>query len=403
MLDFQKLAADYQQALLRQVVPFWLKSSRDRQCGGYFDQLSATGEVVDGDKFIVLQAQQVWSFAWLYTTLDGQAAWLDHARHGATFLSQFAHDDALNCYAVVDRRGRPVVPPTNLLPDCFAVMAYAQLYQASRADEWAFLAKQTFSTLLNRRESLRTIQADSVGSFRQVRHLGEPAILLKTVLQMQPLLEESAWQEAVEMVLHELLREFLDRRMDVLRESILPDGGFVNTPEGRRLNIGLIFQTAGFLLDSCVESGNRKLAMQAVSWCIRLCEQAWDEATGGLNQYIDLKGHPSIFPDWQQKWAWVQVEAIAALTKGYFQTRHPDCPKWFKRIHDYTFSHFPDKHTGWHTVIDQYHQPLLHLKATPAIGCFSLIRCLSETAQTLTKCGQLQPMGRSVRLGAASS
>jgi N-acylglucosamine 2-epimerase len=81
VLDYQKLSATYQQALLRQVVPFWLKNSRDELCGGYVDLLSATGEQIEGDKFVTLQAQQVWAFAWLYTTLDGQSAWLDHASH----------------------------------------------------------------------------------------------------------------------------------------------------------------------------------------------------------------------------------------------------------------------------------------------------------------------------------
>lgn len=119
--------------------------------------------------------------------------------------------------------------------------------------------------------------------------------------------------------------------------------------------------------------------MQVVTWCLRLCEQAWDEANAGLNQYIDVKQQAFIFPDWQQKWAWVQLEALSALLKGYEHTRHPDCLKWFKRIHDYTFQHFPDpKQTGWHLVLDQHTQPLVAAKATPMVGCYSLIRCIAE-------------------------
>ncbi|MBC8151697.1 MAG: AGE family epimerase/isomerase, partial [Bacteroidetes bacterium] len=190
-----------------------------------------------------------------------------------------------------------------------------------------------------------------------------------------------------------------DRRTDILREYILPEGAFVNTPEGRRLNVGLTFQTVGYLLDFCAENGNRKLAAQVVTWSLRICERAWDEATGGLNQYVDMKDQPSIFPNAQQKWAFVQIEAISCLVKGYLQTRHPDCSKWFKRIHDYTFAHFPDpKHIGWHVAIDQHRSPLLSAKAIPETNCFSLIRCLAETAQTLTKCDSLQPAGRNAGL-----
>ncbi len=399
MLDFQKLSADYQQALLRQVVPFWLKHSRDEQCGGYFDLLTTTGQVIDGDKYVTLQAQQAYVFVRLYNTFDGRPDWLNHAQHGLNFLSRFAHDATLTSHAQLDRRGRPILPATDVIPDCFLAMAYAQLHRATGEDEWAMLAKQIFVNLFQHWQEVRIEQVQTVGNFRQFRHLSESTALLQTVLEIQPLLDEESWKETVETVLQSTLHEFLDRRTDTLREYILPEGGFVNTPEGRRLNVGLTFQTVNSLLDLCVESGNRKLAMQAVAWCLRICEQAWDEAMSGLNQYVDMKGQLSIYPDWQQKWAWIQLEAILALTKGYFQTRHPDCPKWFKRIHDYTFQSFPDpKHLGWHLGLDRNNQPLLPAKAIPSVGCFSLIRCLAETAQTLTKCGQLQPLGRNVRV-----
>ena len=260
------------------------------------------------------------------------------------------------------------------------------------------LTKQTVGGLLEHKEQVRTRQQE-IGGFRQMRHLSEAASLFKATLEMQPLLDEETWKSAVDAVLHEIMHEFLDRRTDTLREYILPEGAFVNTPEGRRLNVGLTFQTVGYLLDFCAGNDNRKLAAQVVAWGLRMCERAWDEATSGLNQYVDMKGQPSIYPGAQQKWAWVQAEAIGCLVKGYFQTRHPDCLKWFKRIHDYTFAHFPDpKHIGWHVVIDQHRSPLLSAKAIPETNCFSLIKCLAETAQTLAKCDPLQPAGRNVRL-----
>ena len=404
VFDFQKLSAQYQQTLLRQVVPFWLKHSRDEQCGGYFDILTTTGEAIEGDKFVTMQAQQVWAFSWLYNTLDGQPSWLEHARHGATFLSEFAHDDALTSYAQLDRRGRPMAPSFDGIADSFSAMAYAQFHRTTGNDEWAMLAKQVFSTMLQRREAMRTTQT-VIGGFRQIRHLSESVALLKAILEMQPLLDEETWKQHVDMVLQELLLEFVDRRTDTLREYILPEGAFVNTPEGRRLNVGLTFQTASYLLDFYAENVlvktsytgviNRKLATQIVTWCLNVCEQAWDELTSGLHQYIDIKGQLVIFPGWQQKWAWVHVEATAVLLKGYVYSQNPDCLKWFKRIHDYTFQHFPDlKHIGWQLAIDQSAQPVLLAKSIPPVGCFSLIRCLTETAQLLTKCDQLQPAGQ---------
>jgi N-acylglucosamine 2-epimerase len=401
VLDFQKLTALYQQALLRQVVPFWLKNSRDMYCGGYFDLLSATGEVIEGDKFVTHQAQQTWAFAWLYNNMDGQSAWLEHAQHGAAFLYQFARTDTLSCHAQLDRRGRPVAAATNVIPDCSTAMAYAQLHQATGNDEWAMLAKQIALPLLQRWEENRIHQIEQIDAFRQIRHLSEPVALLKMLLDMQPLMDEDYWKQRIELLVQEILNEFVDKRTDILREYILPEGSFINTPEGRRINVGLTFQTASYLLDFCAETtpsqtgqiGNkhRKLAMQVVQWCLRLCAQSWDELGGGLNQFIDFKQQPVLFPEWQQKWGWVHAEALVALLKCYFYTRQPECLTWFKRVSDYTFQRFPDpKQTGWHLVIDQHGQPLVNAKSIPSVGCYSSIRCLTEVSQLLTKCEQSQ-------------
>jgi len=195
------------------------------------------------------------------------------------------------------------------------------------------------------------------------------------------------------------LTEFLDKRLNILREFILPDGAFSNTPQGRRLSPGLTFEAANVLLDIALQTGNRKLMVQVVSWSLSLCEWAWDEAHSGLHQYVDFHKKPGLDTDWQQRWAWVHLEALAVLIKSFFHTHHPDCPRWFQRIHDYTFQHFPDlTHTGWHLVIDQEAKPLLSVKAMPSAGCYYYVKSLSQTASFLTQCAHLQPSVRKFRL-----
>ncbi|MBC8154394.1 MAG: AGE family epimerase/isomerase [Bacteroidetes bacterium] len=399
MLDFQRVAAQYQETLLGRIVPFWLKHSRDPVCGGYFDGLDADGQPIDGDKSITQQARQVWAFAWLYANVQDTPAWLAHAQHGADFLAQCAHDEHLNAYAVVDRRGRPVATATNLIPDSSVAMGYAQMYRATGNDEWAMLAKQTLTNLLGRRAAARQ-QTHALGSIRPLKHLSEPVALLKTLVDLKELLDEQAWKDTIDSVKTELLTEFLDRRLDLLRETVGPEGTFYNTPEGRRLSPGLAFEAAGYLFDLSRQTGDQKLALRVVGWVLRFCEAAWDDIGGGLVRWIDLKDELTIFPEASQRWASVHLEGIAALSKGYYQTRHPDCPRWIKRIHDYTFQFFPDpKHPAWHLVLDRTAKPLLMAKATPTDGCFQFIKCMADAWQTLDKCGQLQPAGKRIKTG----
>ncbi len=391
MIDFQKLIADYQKALLEQVVPFWLTHSPDRPCGGYFDLLSTAGDVIDGNKYVALQAQQTWAFAWLYANVDKQPAWLDHARHGGVFLSQFAHTEIGACYAELDRRGRPATQAADVVPTCFVAMAYAQLHQATADDIWAMLAKQTYANVV---ES-QTVRANVSESVQTLRCLGEAAAVLQATLAMQPLFDEETNKTQIDAALSDLLDTFLEPRASVLHEYALPGATFLNTPEGRSQHVGLTFRVSSLLLDACVGTKNQKTVAQVLSWCLRTCEQAWDEAAAGLLTRIDQKQQPVLRTDGRLKWAWVQLEALNTLSKLYWQTRHPECAKWFRRIHDYTFARFPDTGTlGWHVVLDTHHQPVLSAKATPEAGCFSLIRCLAQTAQSLTKAAQIQPATR---------
>jgi len=401
MLDFPKLSAAYQEALLGSVVPFYLKNSHD-PLGGYFNGLSAKGEPYDTDKFIDQQARQTWAFAKLYGTSGADDTWLNHARHGARFLYNFAHNDSLRCYASVDRLGRAVAPTTDVCTDAAVVMAYCQMHRITGADEWAMLAKQTLAGLLDRRDTQRIEQAQTVDGFRVLRHLSEPIAVMQALVEAQPLLSEEDWKEAMQSVSNELLNEFLDKRHDILREYVQPEGAFLNTPEGRRLSAGLTFQAANVAHDLANETGNRKLAVQAAAWTIQLCEWAWDEDTGGLDQWVDLKNQTLPYPDGKQRWAWVHLECLSALTKAYFYTRDPNTPKWLQRVHDFTFQHFPDvDNGGWHLALNRQAKPLFEAKATPICGGSELIKPLLESWQIADQCAKLNPAMVSNRHGAA--
>ena len=69
-MDFKKLAEQYKNELLDNVLPFWLEKSLDKEFGGYFTCLDRDGSVFDTDKFIWLQVREVWMFAMLYNKVE---------------------------------------------------------------------------------------------------------------------------------------------------------------------------------------------------------------------------------------------------------------------------------------------------------------------------------------------
>ena len=76
-MDFKKLANQYKDELLDNVLPFWLENSQDHEYGGYFTCLDREGRVFDTDKFIWLQGREVWMFSMLYNKVEKRKEWLD--------------------------------------------------------------------------------------------------------------------------------------------------------------------------------------------------------------------------------------------------------------------------------------------------------------------------------------
>ena len=143
----------YKEELLQQVIPFWMKHSRDNEHGGYFTCLTRTGEVFDKDKFMWLQGRQVWMLSMLYDNVQQDPAWLEFAEHGASFLLKHGRDQDGNWYFSLDRSGRPLMQPYNIFSDCFASMGLAGLYKTTKNDEYAEVARKTFMNILSRRDN----------------------------------------------------------------------------------------------------------------------------------------------------------------------------------------------------------------------------------------------------------
>ncbi|MFZ1523658.1 MAG: AGE family epimerase/isomerase, partial [Saprospiraceae bacterium] len=73
---------------------------------------------------------------------------------------------------------------------------------------------------------------------------------------------------------------------------------------------------------------------------------------------------------------------------GYLHTKDEKCWQWFEKLHEYTWSHFPDPEYGeWYGYLNRQGQPLLSLKGGKWKGCYHVPRGLYQCSQTLEKIG----------------
>ena len=238
MMNLEGYANTYKQELFQNVIPFWQKHSVDSEYGGYFTCLDREGKVYDTDKFIWLQARQVWTFSMLYNRHHKESQWLDIARCGADFLSRHGRDEAGNWYFSLNRQGKPLVQPYNIFSDCFAAMAFSQYWLASDDPQAKDIALSTYRNILRRKSNPKGKYSKIVPGTRPLKSLDLPMILANLSLEMESLLEERELNDVLETCVDEVMAGFLDKERNFLFENISPDGSHPDCSEGRLINPG---------------------------------------------------------------------------------------------------------------------------------------------------------------------
>ncbi|MBW8334685.1 MAG: AGE family epimerase/isomerase [Prolixibacteraceae bacterium] len=384
--DFKLLAEQYRNELLQKVVPFWENHSKDEDFGGYFTCLDRQGNLFDTDKFIWLQGREVWMFATLYNKVEQRPEWLEMALHGARFLQEHGHDGNLNWYFSLTREGKPLIEPYNIFSDCFATMAFGQLYQATGNEEYADIAKKTFENILKRSENPKGKFSKAVPGTRPLKGFSLPMILCNLSLEIEHLLPKELVDETIQNVLHEVMDIFYQEDSGLILENVNPDGSFSDSFEGRLLNPGHTIEAMWFIMDLSVRLKRPELTEKAVEIMLRTLKYGWDEQYGGIFYFLDIKGYPPQQLEWDQKLWWVHVETLISLIKGYSLTGNPECLEWFEKVHDYTWSHFADpEYDEWFGYLNRRGEVLLPLKGGKWKGCFHVPRGLFQVWKTLEK------------------
>jgi N-acylglucosamine 2-epimerase len=375
--NFLELSQIYRDALLNNIIPFWMRHSIDHQYGGYFTCLDRQGQVYDTDKFIWLQNRQVWMFSTFYNQIEKNPEWLQVAKHGADFLAQHGRDANGDWYFSLDRTGQPLIQPYNIFSDCFAAMAFSQYAAASGQDSAKEIALQAYQNVLRRQDNPKGKYTKAYPGTRSLKSLAVPMILANLTLEMSWLLPPAELDRVLAATVKEVMEDFRDPKQGYLREAVDLSGQRVDCYEGRLLNPGHGIEAMWFMMDIAQRQENRELLLQATEVVIKTLEFAWDKEYGGIFYFLDDRGHPPQQLEWDQKLWWVHIETLVALAMGYRLTGDQRCWEWYQRIHEYTWSHFADHEQGeWFGYLNRRGEVLLNLKGGKWKGCFHVPRAM---------------------------
>ena len=381
--DFYSL---YSKSLTENVIPFWEKYSLDDVDGGYFTCLLRDGNVFDTDKFIWLQAREVWMFAKMFNEWEANPSWLKIAVHGADFLEKYGRNQEGDWYFSLRKDGKPLVSAYNIFSDCFAVMAFAQLAKASGEARYAQIAIQSFERILQRQSNPKGKFSKAIPENRALKNFALPMILCNLALELESLSDTFDIESLIDTCVNEVMVDFYNREYDITLENVKPDGSFSDTFEGRCVNPGHVIESMWFIMDIAERRQDKQLMKRAVDRTIRTLSYGWDEKYGGILYFMDVKNYPPQALEWDQKLWWVHVETLIALLKGYHHTGDSRCLEWFNKVHEYTWSHFPDPEFGeWFGYLNRQGEVLLPLKGGKWKGCFHVPRGLFQCSKILAK------------------
>lgn len=388
-MNFKQYSDQYRDNLLNDVIPFWLKKSGDKEYGGYLTCLDRNGNVFDTDKFAWLQFRQVWCFSMLYNQVEQKQEWLDFAIQGAEFMKKYGKDEEGNFYFSLTREGLPLIQPYNIFSDCFAAMAFAQLYKATQTEEYARLAVDTFNNILRKRDDPKGKYNKAYPGTRPLQGFSLPMILCNLVLELEHLLDRDLIEKTINDGIHSVMDVFYQADLGIILENVKPDGSFSDSFEGRLVNPGHGLESMWFIMDIAEQRNDQALIRRAVDTTINILEYGWDKEFDGILYFMDVKGHPPQQLEWDQKLWWVHIETLISLLKGYLHTGDERCWTWFEKVHKYTWEHFPDPERGeWFGYLNRRGEVLLPLKGGKWKGCFHVPRGLYQCWKTLEKIEQ---------------
>eukprot|EP00005_Dracoamoeba_jomungandri_P000896 CAMPEP_0174251978 /NCGR_PEP_ID=MMETSP0439-20130205/1639_1 /TAXON_ID=0 /ORGANISM="Stereomyxa ramosa, Strain Chinc5" /LENGTH=431 /DNA_ID=CAMNT_0015332441 /DNA_START=156 /DNA_END=1451 /DNA_ORIENTATION=+ len=395
-LDFVKAQQELYQSTLFEVIHFWSKNSPDYEYGGYFSCLDETGKPYDTDKFVWLQAREVWMYSRLYTTLttedsfpphihfhEERKKWLQLARLGADFLREHGEDpETGGYYFSLNQKGDPLVSPYNIFSDFFTCMAFA-LYGEASGEEWAKKkAAEIFKRIEIRKDNPKGKWNKAITRTRSFEALSVPIIDINLCIELLDLrdlrdygLTTEEVEQRVDRNLELIFSTFLDKKKNIFHENVSNKSEDNDSFDGRVIIPGHGMEALWFMMYAAERRNKTELIDKCADVLLSTMEFGWDDKYDGFFYFMDIEGKPTQQLEWDQKLWWVHLEALIATSLAYKMTKREVFMDWYKKISNYSWSHFNDpKYHEWWGYLNRRGEVILNLKGGKWKGFFHVPR-----------------------------
>ncbi len=390
----QTLARFYQDELLQNVLPFWLRYGWDRTHGGILTCLDRDGVLLDSDKGVWQQGRFAWMLARVLTSSIGTLVGIPNDCFEAMqstirFIERFGSDpNDGRMWFHLERDGTPIRKRRYAFSESFASIAFARYAKLAQSEmhgrESIRLYKQFLTVGANP-------QPPKCTSARQASSLSFPMIALVTAQELRASLEPQFLQEyevdiqddirsCVELILNSFVREDLQ----CVLEMVGPNGEVIDHFDGRLLNPGHSIEAAWFVMWEGYQQHRPEWISRGSEILDWMFHRGWDQTYGGLFNFVDLAGKPPTEISHDMKYWWPHNELILASLLAFQLTGERRYAVMHDQAHRWAFDHFADPtHGEWFGYLHRDGRLSTSLKGNLWKGCFHLPRMLLQAAEFL--------------------
>jgi N-acylglucosamine 2-epimerase len=344
----------YQDTLVNNLIPFWLRHGLDRTNGGLSNIMEDDGTILSHEKYLWSQGRALWTFAALYNRIEQRKEWLEAAHYLYRYLSTQGRDDQGRWMYRLDENGNVLEKDTSIYVDGFVMNGMGEYYKATGNRDALDIAVATFQNTWQR--------INTPGSYRVMPYILSPGTKTHGVamvfsffyFNLGVIADCPDIRQAGLRLAGEIMDHFYVPEKDAVLEFVSLDGKFIDSPEGRACVPGHALEALWFLITIFEQTGETARIKQCCRLIKRHLELGWDSQYGGLRLALDIDHKEPVF--WKhpecKPW-WVQVEALVATLYAYHHTRNDLFLEWHKNIQDFAFSHYPVPTGEWTQWLDQ--------------------------------------------------
>ncbi len=385
-----ELKTFYYQNLMK-TMDFWMKSDLiDKEYGGFITSVDKVGKSYNDDKSVWFQGRCLWTFSKMCNLYGENCEWGKAADSGAKFIKEHCIDADGRMFFTVTRDGKPLRKRRYFFSESFLVVGFAEYYLLRKDPNDLALAEKYFDLMYTiYRDGNKDPFKITPKENAKIRNLHSNANPMVLVSSAQTLRRITGKTEYYDKIIHEVIADIINLHykadLKCVLENVNLDGSILNNPTGRTINPGHTIENAWFLMNYANQTDDKELMQKALNMLDWSLDIGWDKEYGGVYYFCDVYGYPCEQLEYDMKLWWVHNECLIATLTAFYLTGDSKYEKWYDKLHDYIFSHFPDKENGeWYGYLHRDGTVSHTQKGSLWKGPYHLPRCLMLCEQILS-------------------